>query len=308
MTSGARAYVVTLTVLGVTQGASYVFIRVAVEELSPAFLMEVRLLLAAIPLLAWFVVTGRWRELVAAWRLALVLGVLNAAGPYLLIAWGESHVDSGVAAVAAAAVPIFVALLAIRMLPEERVGGVRLVGVVLGLVGVGVLCGVDLSGGSIALVATLAIVLAAALVAAAQLFIQQNLAFGGAVMATVGMTTGAVLLLPFAVLTRPTEAPSADVVWSTVALGLMSTLFAQLVFFWMLAEYGASRASLVTYTTPVFALILGAWFLDEPLTLAKLGGLLLIVGGVALGSGLAIVPSRRSILGRLRPASSDAPP
>jgi drug/metabolite transporter (DMT)-like permease len=78
---------------------------------------------------------GRGKDLLGAWRQALVLGVFNTAGPYLLIAWGEKHVDSGVAAVANAAVPIFVALLAIRMLPGERLTGLRLAGVFLGLGG-----------------------------------------------------------------------------------------------------------------------------------------------------------------------------
>ena len=306
MTKGARVYVAALLLLGTTQGAMYVFIRVAVRDLSPAFLMEARLLLAAIPLVTYFVIVGRGRELLAAWPMALVLGVVNAAGPFLLIAWGERHVDSGVAAVAGASVPIFVALFAIWMLPAERVTGSRLTGVLLGLVGVAVLCGVAPSGSSIALVATFAVVLASALFAIAQLFVQQNIAVGGPVLATVGMAAGAVYLLPFAALTAPTEAPSAEVIGSTIALAFVSTLFAQLVFYWLLTHYGASRASLITYVTPVFTLILGAWFLNEPVTLAKLAGLVLIVSGVALGSGFRRLPSPRRWSGRA--ASSDAPP
>jgi drug/metabolite transporter (DMT)-like permease len=139
---------------------------------------------------------GRGKDLLGAWRQALVLGVFNTAGPYLLIAWGEKHVDSGVAAVANAAVPIFVALLAIRMLPGERLTGLRLAGVFLGLGGVGVLSGLHLNAGRLALLATLGVVAAALLLAVAQLYVQRHIVLGGSVLATVGMTGGALLLLP----------------------------------------------------------------------------------------------------------------
>jgi drug/metabolite transporter (DMT)-like permease len=278
--------VAVLLWLGATQGASYLFIRVAVRELSPAVLMEARLLIGAAPVCAYFVLRGRGQELLGAWRVGLVLGVLNAAGPYILIAWGEQHVDSGVAAVANAAVPIFVALVAIKMLPGERVTGLRLAGVFVGLAGVGVLSGLNFDGGSLALWGTLAVVIAALLFAVAQLYVQKHIEIGGSVLATIGMVAGALLLLPFSLAAMPAHLPSSETIASTLALALVSTCLAQVIFYWMLTWHGASRASLVTYSTPVFTLAFGAWFLGEPATAAKLGGLALIVVGVAVGAGL----------------------
>ena len=101
-----------LLLLGASQGASYLFIRVAVRELSPPALMEIRLLFAAPILVAYCVARGRGRELLATWRDGLVVGVLGAAIPFTLIGWGERHVDSGITGVANATVPIFVAVIA----------------------------------------------------------------------------------------------------------------------------------------------------------------------------------------------------
>jgi drug/metabolite transporter (DMT)-like permease len=229
---------------------------------------------------------GRGKDLLGAWRQALVLGVFNTAGPYLLIAWGEKHVDSGVAAVANAAVPIFVALLAIRMLPGERLTGLRLAGVFLGLGGVGVLSGLHLNAGRLALLATLGVVAAALLLAVAQLYVQRHIVLGGSVLATVGMTGGCAASASFSIATMPVRLPGGTTIGATLTLALVSTLLAQLIFYRMLTWHGASRASLVTYTTPVFTLAFGAGFLGEPATAAKLGGLALIVAGVAFGGGL----------------------
>src|ERR687893_2551055 len=134
-----------LLLLAALWGASYLFIKVAVDDIEPAPMMTIRLLGAAVPLLAYVI----WRfgrqtavgHLRRAWRATLVLGVANAALPFTLIAWGEKHIDSSVAAIANATVPLFVVLLAVRFRPSERATGARLVGILLGLVGVGVLSG-----------------------------------------------------------------------------------------------------------------------------------------------------------------------
>ena len=134
-----------LLLLAGVWGASYLFIKVAVEEIEPAPLMAVRTLLAAAVLLGYV----GWRfgrdralaELRAARRQLLVLGVLNAALPFWLIAWGEQHIDSGLAAVVQASVPIFNALLVLRFLPHERLSRTRALGLAVGIVGVGVVTG-----------------------------------------------------------------------------------------------------------------------------------------------------------------------
>src|SRR5919108_4754969 len=156
-----RGYVPLLLIVAGIWGASYLFIKVAVEEIEPTAMMDLRLLLAAAVLVPFIAVRFGTRRAVAEVRStgtgAFILGVINMAFPFVLIAWGEKHIDSGVAAIANASVPIFVALLAIRFNPSERSSGLRLVGILLGLVGVGVLAGVHPEGGGWAVLGTLAV-------------------------------------------------------------------------------------------------------------------------------------------------------
>jgi drug/metabolite transporter (DMT)-like permease len=280
-----RRYTFLLVVLGATWGASYLFIKVGVRDLSPAALIEVRLLLAA-PLLVAFA----WRRygpaaLLRARKEAVALGVLNAAVPFTLIAWGEQHVDSGTAAVANSSVPIFVALLAVFFVPSERSTGLRLVGILLGLAGVSVLAGVHPAGGWRGALGTGAIVLASVSYAAANLYAGRRMSVGGPVLAATSMTVAFVLLLPLALATLPAHAPGWKPLGSAVALGLLGTAFAQILSYRMIRLYGSSRAVLVAYLLPGFALLYGAVLLGEPVTLQKLAGLVLITGGVALGAG-----------------------
>ena len=156
-----RAYWPLLGLLAAVWGASYLFIKVAVDELEPTVMMFFRLAIAAALLLAFVAHRGALRDVARAWRAGLVLGVVNAAVPFCLIAWGEEHVDSGVAAIANATVPLFNALLVVRFLPSERLSGTRLAGVLLGLAGVAVLTGGQpAAGGWWAVAGTLAVVLA----------------------------------------------------------------------------------------------------------------------------------------------------
>jgi drug/metabolite transporter (DMT)-like permease len=289
----SRRYAFYLLVLGAVWGSSYLFIKVGVRDLSPAALIEIRLL-CAIPLLVAFAVQRYgWRALADGWRVGLVLGVLNAAIPFTLIAWGEKHVDSGVAAVANSSVPIFVAILAVWFVPSERSTGWRLVGVLLGLVGVGILAGVHPQGGWHGTIGIAAIVVASVSYAAANLYAGRRMTFGGPVLAAVSMTGAFVLLLPLALATLPAHAPGWKSVGSGAVLGLLGTALAQILSYRMIRVYGSARSALVAYMLPAFALFYGAVFLGEGLSYQKLAGLVLVCGGVALGTGAVRVASRR---------------
>jgi drug/metabolite transporter (DMT)-like permease len=287
----SRRYALYLVVLGAIWGSSYLFIKVGVRELSPAALIEIRLLFA-IPLLVVFAARRYgWAALWRARRQGLVLGVMNAAVPFTLIAWGETHVDSGVAAVANSSVPTFVAILAVWFVPSERSTGWRLVGVALGLVGVAVLAGVHPAGGWLGAAGTGAIVLASISYAAANLYAGRRMSVGGPVLAATSMVSAFVVLLPLALATLPGSMPSWKSLGSAVMLGVAGTAVAQILSYRMIRLYGSSRSVLVAYMLPAFALLYGL-FLSEPLTWQKLVGLATILGGVALGSGALRLPGR----------------
>ncbi|HEV8251422.1 MAG TPA: EamA family transporter [Gaiellaceae bacterium] len=282
-----RAYWPLLGLLAAVWGASYLFIKVAVDELEPTVMMFFRLVVAASLLLAFVAHLGALRDVARAWRAGLVLGVVNAALPFCLIAWGEQYVDSGVAAIANATVPLFNALLVIRFLPSERLSATRLAGVLLGLAGVAVLTGGQPSaGGWWAVAGTLAVVVASLSYAAGGVYGQLRVrATAGPVLAAASMTGGALVLLPFALLQLPHELPSREAIGSVLALAVLGTALAQLVVYRMLRLHGSSRFSLVTYLLPPVALFYGAVLLDEPLRPEALAGLVLILAGVAVGSG-----------------------
>jgi drug/metabolite transporter (DMT)-like permease len=287
-----RGYWPLLIGLAAMWGASYLFIKVGVDGgLPPGPLMCARSLLAGTLLAAYLVATTgarRTRErLAAAWWPCVVLGVLNGALPFWLVAWGEQHIDSGIAAIAQATVPIFSVVIGLRFLPHERVGPLRLAGVGVGLAGVAMLTGLDPSGGGRwAAAGTLAVVLASVCYASAGIFGQLRIhSVPGPVLATGSMLVSGAVLVPLAAADASETRPSAWAVVSLLALAIGGTAAAQLVLFRVLRLYGARKLSLVTYLMPGFAVVYGAVLLDEPVTAAALAGLALILLGVALGSG-----------------------
>ena len=272
-------------------GASYLFIKVGVDGgFSPGALMCARTLIAGAVLLAYLLVTiGRatFSRLREAWRQSLVLGFLNAAAPFWLVAWGETRIDSGLAGIAQATVPLFSVLIGLRFLPHERIGPARMTGVGLGLVGVILIVGGAPGGGAWAVVGTLAVILASVFYASAAIYSQLRLSksVSGPVLATGNMLTAGVMLLPLAIISPPTSMPTTGAVASLVLLALLGTALAQLILFRVIALFGARRLSLVTYLMPGFAIVYGALILDERVNPSALVGLALILVGVSLGSG-----------------------
>jgi drug/metabolite transporter (DMT)-like permease len=289
-----------LLFLAALWGASYLFIKVAVEDIPPAPMMAVRTLLAAAVLLGylgWRL--GRTRavaDLRAAWRHCAVLGVLNAALPFWLIAWGEQHIDSGLAAVVQASVPIFNALILLRVIPHERLSASRALGLGIGIVGVAVVTGIHPGGGWWAVAGAFAIVASSLSYAGAGVYGQLAVSgTAGPVLAAGSMLVGGVILLPVALFQLPASAPDLEATASLLALTLLGTALAQLILYRLLALHGSARLSLVTYLMPGFALAYGTLILDEQLTLSTLGGLALILAGVALASGAVRLPQREAV-------------
>ncbi len=297
----SQRYLPPVLLLAAIWGASYLFIKVGVRDFQPATLMSLRLVIAFVPLFVFVAVTrgGARRaahEIASVWRVGLVLGLLSAAVPFTLVAFGEKHIDSGVAGVAQASLPVFTALLALKFMPSERATGQRIAGIALGLIGVGVLTGVDPGNGWWAVVGTLAVVLSSVSYAAGGLFGQmQTASIPGPVLATATTFYGAIVLLPWGLAELPSHPPGWKSVASLFALALGGTAAAQLLLFHLLRVHGAAKVSLVTYLMPPFAIFYGATILGEPLRWSALAGLGLILLGVALGSGTVLLRRRAAL-------------
>jgi drug/metabolite transporter (DMT)-like permease len=285
-----------LLVLAALWGASFMFIKVGVRELAPGTLICFRLALGTLTLLPVALVTLGARELrrqlAAAAGPLLLVALFNSALPITVLAWAEKRVDSGLAAVIQASAPLFTALLALRFSRTEVVTGARLVGLLVGFGGVALLVGVQPSGDVLSAVA---ITFTALCYAVAALYSARALAEVPALVTAVGALGAATLMLvPFAIVQPPNGVPGGKVTGSLLALGILGTGVAYVLYYALLAGAGASRSILITYLVPAIALAYGAVILDEPVTMAAVAGLALVLGGVALGTGVARPLRRRA--------------
>jgi drug/metabolite transporter (DMT)-like permease len=295
----SRRYLVMLLGLAAIWGASFLFIKVAVRELTPATLIVGRLGLAALTLavIAPFIVgTGETLRQVranAGWL--LVVALVNTAIPFWLLSWGETRIDSGLASIIQASVPIFNALIAFVAFREVRVTGVPLLGVAIGFVGVALLVGAQPEG---KVLGALAVVGMAFCYGVGGLLTGRYLSGPRPFVVALASTWIATLVwLPVGIAEAPSSMPGWKTIGSVVALGVPGTALAYLLFFGLITGAGAAYASLVTYLIPPIALAYGAIFLDERFGAAALGGLALILAGVALGTGAVRFGRARSVAG-----------
>jgi drug/metabolite transporter (DMT)-like permease len=276
-----------LGIVALLWGASFLFIKVAVRELEPATLILGRLGLATVALavIVYFRIGGgeTWRQIRGHAHWLIVVGVVNVAVPFWLLSWGETRIDSGLASIIQASVPIFNAVIAFSFFREVRVTGLRLVGVGIGFVGVALLVGAQPHGKALGALAVCGMALCYAV---GQLLAGRHLGpVAPPVVALATTGTAAVLALPLGVAQAPDHVPSWETIGSVVMLAVPLTAIAFLLFYAIIAGAGAAYASLVTYLVPPIALAYGAIFLDERLGLSAFGALLLIFVGVLLGTG-----------------------
>jgi drug/metabolite transporter (DMT)-like permease len=226
------------------------------------------------------------------WKWYVLLGLLNSVIPYTLITWGETRVSSGLAAILVGAMPIFTVLLAHYMTHDEKFTPRKVVGILAGFVGVVILFLPDVFEAATAnIFGGLAVVAAAVSYALATIYARRHLKGYSPVMNSFGqMLTASVILIPASLLLeRPwTLAPTVPSLASIVTLAVMGTAFAYLLYFWLIANVGATRTSLVTYISPVIAVVLGAVFLNEHLQWTTIVGLGLIIAGVGLVTNLQL--------------------
>jgi drug/metabolite transporter (DMT)-like permease len=217
------------------------------------------------------------------WFWLVVVALVNTAIPFWLLSWGETRIDSGLASIIQASVPIFNALIAFVAFREVRVTGMRLVGVAVGFVGVALLVGAQPEG---KVLGALAVVGMAFCYGVGGLLTGRYLKPAQPVVVSFASTAIATLVwLPVGVAQAPTQMPGWKTIGSVLALGIPGTALAYLLFFGLITGAGAAYASLVTYLIPPIALAYGAIFLGERFGAAAFGGLALILAGVALGTG-----------------------
>jgi drug/metabolite transporter (DMT)-like permease len=268
-------------------GVPYLFIRVAVHDVGAVVVVFARVGIATFLLLPIALRRGVLRQLRGRMKAISVLAFVQIIAPFTLISYGEKYVPSSLASLLIAADPLLVAVFALWLDRSERVTGGRLVGLLVGITGVGVLLGLDVGADPAALFGAAMIVFAAAGYAAGALMVKRpvysDLPSLGVVTAECAIAT--TLLAPLAVVQAPRHVPGLYTIASLVGLGVLCTAVAWLTFFALIAEVGASRGTVFTYVNPAIAVVLGVVLLGEPVTGWTAAGFLLIIAGSWLSTG-----------------------
>jgi len=300
-TMGIRDWL-SLLILSVLWGGSFFFVGVAVNELPALTIVLTRVGLAALVLWAivWMWQIPRPTNFIQ-WRTLLFMGLLNNVIPFTLIVWGQTHIESGLASIINATTPLFGVLLAGLLLSDEQWNRLKLTGVGIGFLGTVVMIGPSALGGlGTDVLAQLAIVGAAISYGFASVFGRRFKTMGIHPTTTAaGQVTGSFLvLLPITLwVDQPFSLamPSIAVVSSLIALAVVSTALAYILYFQILASSGATNLLLVTFLIPVSAIVLGFLVLDERLSLNHFIGMCLI--GVGLSAIDGRLWARKSVTG-----------
>jgi drug/metabolite transporter (DMT)-like permease len=281
-----------LVLLSMLWGGSYYFVEIALLEWSPLLIVGVRVFVASIVI--WGVVLAAGLPIprsLSAWMAFFWMGLLNNVFPFLLIVWGQKEIESGLAGILTAAAPIFSVIVAGVWLKDEPVTRPKLLGAVLGLIGVAVLIGPNaLAGLDVNLLAQVA-VLGAALSYAfagvyARRFTRMNIDPVVAAAGQLLMSSFIMILLVFTFDSPAELIESSAKVWTVViVMAIFSTALAYILYFRLLATAGATNAILVTLLIPVTAILLGAVFLDERLQWLHFLGMAVIALGLSVIDG-----------------------
>jgi drug/metabolite transporter (DMT)-like permease len=278
---------VLFAAMGVLWGIPYLLIKVAVDELSPAVLVWARTLIGAVVLLPLALSRGHVGAVLSRWRLIAVFTVIEIAVPWLLLNDAEQQLSSSFAGLLIAAMPLVATAIAVRT-GREDFDVRRALGLLVGLAGVGILLGLDLGG---ELTAGLELGTVVVLYAVGATMIDRyftNLPTLGVMSLALLMATLA--YTPFVPAHWPSHRPSAEALLSVLALGLLCTVAAFLVFFALILEVGASRASVITFVNPAVAVSLGILLLDEPFTAGVAIGFPLVLLGCWLATRRSVQP------------------
>ncbi len=264
-------------------GIPYLLIRVAVRDLSPAALVLSRTVIAAVILLPLAARRNELRPLVRHWRPLVVFAVIEIAIPWVLLGTAEQRLSSSLTGLLIAAVPLVAVVVAAGSGDRERLSGARAAGLLLGVLGVAAIVGVNLDGASAAPLVEVGLV--AVCYAVGPLILQRYLAHlpsMGVIAASLALT--AIVYVPIAAFSVPSEMPSVAVVGAVVGLAVVCTALAFVVFFALIGEIGPVRATVITYVNPAVAALLGVVVLGEHLTVGVIFGFALVLAGSVLAT------------------------
>ena len=274
--------------LGAIWSSSFLWIKIAVQEVGPITLVAFRVLFGLLFGLTVILIQrpklpGTLRE----WTPVLVLGIVNVAIPFFLISWGEQTIDSAVAAILDATVPLFTIIIAHLALHDDRITFYKTLGLLVGFAGVIVLVSKDFGGSAGSLLGQAAVVLASMFYAGSSVFARRTTENVPSIMRSVGplISSTAVMWLATLTVERPIRVPHLPLTWVALLwLGVLGSGFAFILNYYLIHEIGPTRTTMVTYLFPLGGVVLGVGFLHEQLSWQLLAGAALIVASLAIAN------------------------
>ncbi|MCK8097902.1 DMT family transporter [Bacillus sp. 2CMS4F] len=266
-------------------GASFLFIKIASPSLGPLFLIESRVGIAAISLFIFARLLKQKIEIKYKWKELMILGAINAAIPFVLIAYAELNISASLAAIINSTTPLFSVIISILWLKEGK--NMRtFLGIIMGCIGVGILVGWSPIQLNVKVILSIvAISLAALFYGIGGVYSKRAFQDMKSFDLAIGQQLGAsIVLLPFALLDMPNKLPSIGVTISVLGLAIFSTSVAYLLYFYLIKNIGPTKTVSVTLLVPIFGIIWGVLFLDERTTLSTYIGLSVVLMSILLVS------------------------
>jgi drug/metabolite transporter (DMT)-like permease len=258
-------------------GVPYLFIRIAVGEVSPVFVAWSRLVIAAALLLPFAAYRGSLRKALARWRWVLLLGAYYMALAWTLIPTAERVLPSSLTAIMIAAVPIIVALINMR---RERPAPLRIAGLALGFAGVAALVGLDVGVHPSQLFAVACLIVVLICYASGPVMTSRKLSgIDSVAVSALAAAFATAILTPIVVFQLPSRLPSPAVLWSLAALGVLCSAVALVAWFFLIQQAGPGRATVVIYINPVIAVLAGVVVLHEHIGVVSVLGMVMILAG-----------------------------
>ncbi len=272
--------------VGAIWSSSFMWIKLAIREVSPSVLVAIRVSLGFLfGALVILIQRVRLPHGLKEWLPLILLGVTNFAAPFFLISWGEKSIDSSIASILDATVPLFTIFLAHYLLNDDRMTFQKVLGLMIGFSGVIVLVSKDIGASSGTVLGQAAVVLASIFYAGSAVYIRKTTQdVPGIIRSTIPMLSASVIMWATAFLTEsPIKLPSLQLTWiALLFLGILGSGLAFLLAFYLIHEIGPTRSTMVTYIFPLGGIILGVAFLNEQITWQLLAGGILIVVSLAI--------------------------
>jgi len=274
--------------LGAIWSSSFMWIKIAIQEVGPITLVAFRVLFGflfgAVVILVQRVQLPRTLK---AWTPLLVIGLTNIAIPFFLISWGELHIDSAVASILDATVPLFTILIAHFLLQDDKITLPKATGLIVGFVGIVVLMSKDIGASSNSLLGQGAVILASIFYAISAIYIRRTTEDTPGILRSAGplVSASAIMWLGAFVFESPVHIPQVGLTWvALLFMGVLGSGLAFMMAFYLIHEIGPTRMSMVTYLFPLGGVILGVTFLREQLTWQVLAGAALIVSSLVIAN------------------------